>query len=107
MNNSNPDLLLPERYLHVLQELFSRHVPDDHVWAYGSRVNGTAHEGSDLDVVILNGRDPDAEIEGLINLRTAIEETTLPILVDIHAWSELPQWLRADILKRHVVLYRT
>lgn len=32
--------------------LLGQHVPQAEVWAYGSRVNGGAHEGSDLDLVL-------------------------------------------------------
>lgn len=39
---------LPERHRQKLQALLALHTPQAQVWAYGSRVNGKAHEGSDL-----------------------------------------------------------
>ncbi|MCY3777616.1 MAG: nucleotidyltransferase domain-containing protein, partial [Candidatus Aminicenantes bacterium] len=43
---------LPIRYRNKLEALLREHVPDVEVWAYGSRVNGQSHEGSDLDLVL-------------------------------------------------------
>lgn len=45
-------LMLPSKHLHTLQTLLAQYVPQAEVWAYGSRVTGGAHEGSDLDVVL-------------------------------------------------------
>ncbi len=39
--------------LRIAQQTLSDSVA---VWAYGSRVNGTAHESSDLDLVLRNGK---------------------------------------------------
>ena len=47
---------LPERWRRMAQEVLQAHVPDAEVWAYGSRVNGTDYEASDMDLVI---RGPD------------------------------------------------
>lgn len=43
---------LPLRYRHMVETLLHKYVPDAEVWAYGSRVNGESHEGSDLDLVL-------------------------------------------------------
>ena len=43
-------LALPRRYRDQLEALLSEHVPGVEVWAYGSRVNGRSHDGSDLDL---------------------------------------------------------
>ena len=45
-------LVLPRRYREQLEALLSKHVPGVEVWAYGSRVNGESHDGSDLDLVL-------------------------------------------------------
>ena len=47
---------LPLRYRTQLEALLREHVPDAEVWAFGSRVNGSSHEASDLDLVL---RDPE------------------------------------------------
>ena len=43
--------LLP-RHRERLEALLCEHLPDVEVWAYGSRVNGQSHDGSDLDLVL-------------------------------------------------------
>ena len=45
-------LALPLRYRKQLKALLDEHVPGVEVWAYGSRVNGESHEGSDLDLAL-------------------------------------------------------
>ena len=45
-------LHLPARYRAQLDALFREHLPNVEVWAYGSRVDGRSHDGSDLDLVL-------------------------------------------------------
>ncbi len=47
-------MLLREKDKHTLIRIFSSVNFPVEVLAYSSRVNGTAHEGSDLDLVIRN-----------------------------------------------------
>ena len=48
-----PDRLrLSTRHRRVLEALLREHLPDVEVWAYGSRVSGLGHDGSDLDLVL-------------------------------------------------------
>ncbi len=75
------------------------------VWAYGSRVNGDAHEGSDLDLVI---RPKDLEklpIESLMSLKDAIRESNIPILVQLFDWARLPKQFHTNIKARYEVFY--
>ena len=51
-------LLLKPRHRRMLEEILREHVPGVEVWAYGSRVSGQSHGGSDLDLVL---RGPDLE----------------------------------------------
>ncbi len=45
-------MLIMEKDKQALLRIFSTVSFPIEVWAYGSRVNGAAHEGSDLDLVI-------------------------------------------------------
>ena len=76
--------------------LLREHVPEAEVWAYGSRVNGSSHEVSDLDVVL---RGPNLERlgEGYLDLLGAIEESNIPFLVQVHDWAGLPENFHRDI----------
>ena len=63
----------------ALSNLLAHFLPNVTAWAYGSRINGTAHEGSDLDIVL---RSHDLSpinsvmLEGFIQ---ALKESTIPI----------------------------
>lgn len=95
---------LPERHRSTLQTLLAKHVPQAQVWAYGSRVNGNAHEGSDLDLVLRNPTDLSQDVQGWDRLKDALQESDLPMLVDVHLWSRLPQAFHANIAAAYVVL---
>ena len=74
---------LPLRYRDQLEALLRQHVPDVEVWAYGSRVNGRSHDGSDLDLVL---RSPTLEPlgDGYMDLVEVLEQSNIPILVQAH-----------------------
>ncbi|TAJ80612.1 MAG: nucleotidyltransferase domain-containing protein [Gallionellaceae bacterium] len=95
---------LPAHYLALLQALLATHVPEAEVWAFGSRVTGQAHQGSDLDLVVRNPNDLTAPVAGWHDLKEAIQQSTLPILVDVHDWAHLPKSFHQEIAARYVVL---
>ena len=94
---------LPLHYRNQLEKLLREHVPDAEVWAYGSRVNGRSHPGSDLDLVL---RSPTLKEcgGGYYDLLEAIEESTIPILVQAYDWARLPESFHREIERNHVVL---
>lgn len=101
-----PTLELPESYLHTLKQLLQAYVPDAEVWAYGSRVSGHAHKTSDLDLVLRNPADLSAPQKKLVELRAALSESDMPILVDVMDWSRIPQAFRDEIERAHVEIQR-
>ena len=50
MNNK---LNLKQEYVECLHGIFEVHFPYVEVWAYGSRVGGDSHDGSDLDPAVI------------------------------------------------------
>ena len=96
-------LELPLRYRDQLEALLHEHVPDVEVWAYGSRVNGRGHEASDLDLVL---RSPTLEPlgGGFLDLLEAIEKSNIPILIQAHDWSRLPESFHREIERDYVVV---
>ena len=90
---------LPREWLEVVQRLVDAHLPDAEVLAFGSRVNGTSHQGSDLDLVTRNPIDPTLYQPGLSGLREALSESNLPILVDILDWARLPESFQQEIIR--------
>ena len=99
----NSLLHLPDRWRPMVEKLLQTHVPDVEVWAYGSRVNGTHHEGSDLDLVLRARGLREIPILQLGNLRKGLDESNIPIIVDVHDWVTLPDSFRAEIEREYVV----
>ncbi len=97
-------LALEARHLSTLLSLLTTHVPQADVWAYGSRVNGGWHEGSDLDLVVRNPGDLECASSSLPALRDALSDSNLPMLVDVLDWAELPTDMRNNIERGYVVL---
>ena len=94
--------LLP-RHRRMLEALLQEHLPDVEVWAYGSRVDGRGHDGSDLDLVL---RGPDLErlpVDTLADFEEAVRESNIPFLVEAHDWAYLPERFHHEIEQDHVV----
>ena len=96
-------LALPLRYQKQLKALLDEHVPGVEVWAYGSRVNGESHEGSDLDLA-LRGPALEPLDGGFYDLLEAIEKSNIPILVQAHDWAMLPESFHREIERDYVVV---
>ena len=98
-------LALPRRYRDQLEALLSKHVPGVEVWAYGSRVVGRGHEGSDLDLV-LRGPALEPLDGGFYDLLEAIEKSNIPVLIQAHDWSMLPESFHREIKRDYVVVQK-
>ena len=100
-----PDRLrLSPRYRRVLKTLLREHLPDTEVWAYGSRVNGRGHDGSDLDLVLRAPHLEKIPIEKLMDFEEGVRESTIPILVEARDWARLPERFRREIEREYVVV---
>ena len=97
-------LRLSPRHRAQLEALLREHLPDVEVWAYGSRITGASHDGSDLDLVL---RAPDLQkipIGRLSDLWEALRESTIPFLVEARDWARLPEEFHGEIERDYVVL---
>jgi predicted nucleotidyltransferase len=92
------------RHLSILLAMLEQYVPDSEVWAYGSRVEGHSHSGSDLDLVIRNPDDLTKSQADLWKLKEALSESNLPILVDVMDWARVPAHFKQEMQQAHVVL---
>ena len=95
--------LSPRRRTQI-EALLREHLPDVDVWAYGSRITGESHDGSDLDLVL---RAPDLQkipIDRLSDLWEALRESTIPFLVEARDWARLPEGFHGEIERDYVVL---
>ena len=95
---------LPHRYRRHLETLLREHLPTVEVWAYGSRVNGQSHDGSDLDLVLRSPGLQPIPAESLASFSEALRESAIPFLVAAHDWARLPESFHPEIEREHVVL---
>lgn len=94
------DLYIRPKDLALLQSLLAQYLPDCEVWAYGSRVNGGAHEGSDLDLAVHNVQDFSAYLDCI----EAYRESRIPFLIDWHIFENLPERFQANIRQGYMVI---
>lgn len=86
----------------VLHALVHRFIPGVAVWAYGSRVKGTARPNSDLDLVVFTTPEQRPLVS---ELKDEFDESSfIPFLVDLHVWDEIPERFREIISKEFVVV---
>ena len=95
---------LPQKYLEQVKALLRTHAPHAEVWVYGSRVTGSGHEASDLDLVLRNPQNLLEENSVLSDLKEAFVESNLPIRVDIMDWARIPASFHREIERAHVVV---
>ena len=101
--NKNKLRLLP-KHKELLKELFKKYMPETEVWVYGSRVQGKSHSASDLDLAL---RSPDlSKIDSskLNLLQSALRESSLPFLVEVRDWAELPRSFHREIELNRIIL---
>ncbi|MCI5887989.1 MAG: nucleotidyltransferase domain-containing protein [Brachyspira sp.] len=96
------NLFVKPQYLKMLTDIFEQYCPNAEIWAYGSRVNGDAHEGSDLDMVVKNFHSNTAKLS---ELRELITNSNIPFLTDINEFDKLPKYFQDEILKKYVVIF--
>ena len=99
-------LHLQPKHREVLAELLRKHLPDVEVWAYGSRMSGKSHDGSDLDLVLRGPGLKEIPIGQLGDFEEAVRESSIPFLVEARDWARLPARFHGEIERDHVVLLK-
>ncbi len=97
-----PNLLLKAEYLVMLQDIFKELIPNCSVIAYGSRVGGDAHSGSDLDLAVMRNEKDSIDI---LTLRESLKESNIPFHVDIFDFLRLPKSFQQEIAKQSIEIY--
>ncbi|MBF0612263.1 MAG: nucleotidyltransferase domain-containing protein [Magnetococcales bacterium] len=100
--NNEPLLDIRPDHLKIVQEILNRHVPDHEVWAFGSRVKGTAREYSDLDLCVISDKPLDFGLQG--DLLDDFAESDLPWKVDVVDWATTSASFRERIAHQKVIL---
>jgi predicted nucleotidyltransferase len=93
---------LRPRDLESVLRILAEHVPDREVWAFGSRVGGSAKEFSDLDLAVRGDEPIPAAV--LADVREAFRESDLPFKVDVVDWATTQDHFRRIIERQYVVL---
>jgi len=100
-------MLLRDKDKETLTRIFSQVDLEIEVWAYGSRVNGDAHEGSDLDLVIRGQNLQKIHLKVFLELKDKIQLENLVHRLDLFDWARLPETFHENIETMHEVLYRS
>lgn len=88
--------------LATVRRLLAAHVPECEVRAFGSRVTGKPKPYSDLDLVLIGpARLP---LGRLAAVREALQDSELPIRVDVLDWHAIPESFRQIIAAGFEVL---
>ncbi|MBC3862501.1 nucleotidyltransferase domain-containing protein [Undibacterium jejuense] len=90
--SQQPDIDVTAEQWAIIASILQRHVPNDTVWAFGSRAKHTAKPYSDLDLVI------ESKAGLSLSLIAALEhdfsESDLPFKVDIADWATMSEGFR-------------
>jgi predicted nucleotidyltransferase len=92
---------ITEEQERTIKALFSRYLPNTKVWVYGSRIDGSSNENSDLDVVVFSN---DEQMVCLAELREELERNFLPFRIDLFIWEHIPESFKDSILSNHIEL---
>ncbi|MGN0031196.1 MAG: nucleotidyltransferase domain-containing protein [Candidatus Gastranaerophilaceae bacterium] len=98
MNN----IFLKDEHLAILCGIFEDYCPNAQIWAYGSRVCGDAHDGSDLDLAVIDFGDKKCSLAELKNI---LNNSNIPFLIDINEFKNLPKSFQEEIRKKYIKIY--
>ncbi len=76
------------------------------IWAFGSRVNGDAHDTSDLDLVLVTESKKRVDIGEFMSFKDGLQGSNIPILVQVLDWNRIPESFHDNILNSYEVLLK-
>ena len=85
----------------ILLSLLAQYLPHTSVWAYGSRVKGSAKLWSDLDLVVFTAAEQRCRLS---LFKEALEESNLSFRVQLLEWDYLPDNIKENIKASHAVI---
>jgi len=91
-------------HLEMVRAILRRRVPEREVWAFGSRVEGSARKTSDLDLCVV-GETP-MSYETSARLRHDFSESDIPYAIDVVDWATTSESFREIIRRDKVVVQR-
>lgn len=76
------------------------------IWAYGSRVDGDAHDMSDLDLAVVTDSKKRLDIEELMNFKNILQKSNIPILIQVLDFNRVPESFHKNISANYEVLLK-
>ena len=98
-------MLLRDKDEQELMRVFAGIKTPIEIWAYGSRVRGKAHNGSDLDLVLRTYNLKPLSGNEFSNICEKITESNVTIFVELRDWATLPVSFHKNILQNYEVLF--
>ena len=93
--------MLPEHFA-IVRAILEKHVPHHEVWAFGSRVTGSAKEFSDFDLVVIGEKPLALGVHA--SLVDDFSESDLPYKVDVIDWATTDAVFRQKIQRNCTVV---
>ena len=100
-------MIIREKDKLALITIFESESTPFEVWAYGSRVEGSAHSGSDLDLVIRSNDLSPIPQKIFSSLSQKIKDSHIPILVELRDWALLPLSFHKNIEQKFEILFKS
>lgn len=97
---TNTDLL--DIYKKELLDIIKHIIPDCKVILFGSRATGKSKEGSDIDIA-LNDMGRPIPFDTIMDIYIALEDSTIPVKVDLVDIQTADDTIKAEILKKGIV----
>ncbi|HLD74020.1 MAG TPA: nucleotidyltransferase domain-containing protein [Bdellovibrionota bacterium] len=88
--------------LKKIVNIIHTHLPNVHIFAFGSRITGTPRKYSDFDIALDNGHPID--LSKLTKIKNTLSETDLPITVDLVDYSSVSSEFKTIIDKQKLEL---
>lgn len=95
-------LQLSDNEWQQVNAILQRYLPNNEVWAFGSRVKGNAKPYSDLDLAIISYTPLPLAL--LAEVAEAFSESDLPWKVDLVDWATTSQRFRQVIAEQKLIL---
>jgi len=95
-------LLISNNEWQQVSSILQRFLPENEVWAFGSRVNGNAKPYSDLDLAIISKQPIPLPL--LAEVAEAFSESDLPWKVDLVDWATTSEQFRQVIAGQKLIV---
>lgn len=100
---AKPDgLLISDHEWQQVSSILQRFLPENEVWAFGSRVYGNPKPYSDLDLAIISQQPIPLPL--LAEVAEAFSESDLPWKVDLVDWATTSERFRQVIAAKKLIL---